>query len=1062
MLKESKKLFPHWLDKNENSNFSKHLSILNRQQTDIRHKLKTIEWSRLLNKPLQIHKVQVEPHKWKMEFEVDVKRLKKVNIYKNPTIVNNEVVNTQDVINGYYNEGHFYKFRNKKITNLESSVSEEDKTYNESEIVVSDNYYGLIFGEEGNFYYDLDSEKYYIYENESFIEKNKEDVLPTSLIHSESFIDNYSHFFRHILYEDNTNETIIRKFVTDKYQKEQYKTIIQYPNSAKNGKYELIVSSDSNNPRLYYNVNTKKYCKFNDDGSFDEIEDDKIVYIEGNRIDRVDHFNENGYYYIFTDTRNDLITTRIPLIEIEDITPIISNDKYVLEVYTWDDYHFLKGYPEIDFIDYNNNSISDDNEKNYDNLSITVEKINENDYLTFRVHQFGIKKVEVFKDNKPIHIADFVVEKLGFSTRTINNNFAHIYNYNDNEVYYPFLKDTDSLEEVILDKDEYVWRWKLSDEDKIFDENDEWNYELKNKYDLKVTYYDSLHPNDSEYDKILMKTYVYEDSIFYHDVSLDMIGKIYNVPRYVFRQPKLETYSEQVDFYSNTYPTYCNTLSEDDYHYQNRLIKYINSYNKVYFPVLELWKYFHIDSELVNRKVILSEQNYSYLRTLKADEEKYINELSKNKLESFYLNDEYVYEEEEKNLKKPKLKSIISPDDYLNSREGILVDDDNNFIRDAEGNFVRTDYVYNVDTDESGNKIYTIEYENASRIFNWYKPEKKKSKYQIVLTKSLKIVPSTKYQLRFCVKEYPSKDLNLRVIYKNSSDNAIEVEETTPVRKDYDDTKEFNEIVYTNYKNDWGISCEYICTDFVTSDVAQSIEVILESESNFKISDVTLQRITINHFDSEYMKTSTDYNSCVYDLYADYTKIPNNIRYENVNIFNEILNRSLPLAKTGYFNFIFEENDMSNDMDLNTETNIYIDNLLDVDILSSPDNANVNRKKNGIYSYTYKFDKYIRPGDYEIEIKPFTNNENNVIDDLKMDVKMIVFNNDNTAVEKTITLNCSHEYLKNDGDGNYFRIPFENKSENSLEIKIYRNNKFQFKNFKLNRKSPLTMEEITA
>ena len=109
MLKESKKLYPHWIDKRNDSNFTKHLKILNHQQIDMRHKLKCVEWSRLLDKPLQIHKIQTEPHKWKIEFESHVRRLKKINIYKNPIIVNNEIVDNLNVIYGYYNNGVFYE-----------------------------------------------------------------------------------------------------------------------------------------------------------------------------------------------------------------------------------------------------------------------------------------------------------------------------------------------------------------------------------------------------------------------------------------------------------------------------------------------------------------------------------------------------------------------------------------------------------------------------------------------------------------------------------------------------------------------------------------------------------------------------------------------------------------------------------------------------------------------------------------------------------------------------------------------------------------------------------------
>ena len=1055
MLNESKKLFPHWLDKNENSNFSKHLSIINHQQLDMRHKLKCIEWSRLLNKPLQIHKTQTEPHKWEMEFEVHVKRLKQVNIYKNPTIVTNEVVDNYNVINGYYYDGVFYENHYTIVQNTDNTLNvENENEYVEPDIPKPyDDYTDEIQFEEGKYYYDLINKKYYIYLNDTLSGVDEGYVPKTSLIYSESYIDNYSRFFRHSISEDNSNEINIQKYVIDDDNEIKYKTVLDYNHLEDNGKYELTLAST----KLFFNISSGKYCVFEDD-EFIEIDDNDIIWSNDIGSEQI----IDGVYYIFLTPDESIPSSKIPLIETEDITPIISDDKYVLEVFTWDDYHFLKGFPEIDFIDYNNNNIIDSDERNYDNINITIEEINDNDYLTFRVHQYGIKLIEIFKDGKPIHIADFLVEKLNYSDKQINSNFAHVYNYNDNQVYYPFLKDSDSLEEVNLDIDEYVWRVKLTDDDKIFDDNGKWTYELKNKYDIKVTYYDSSHPYDSEYDKILMKSYVYEDSIFYHDMSLDMIGALINVHRHIFRQPSLNTYNEKLDFYSKTYPTYTNVLSEDDYHYQRRLEYYINNYNKVYFPCLELWKYFHIDSELVNRKVVIAEQNYSYMRTLSPEEDKYINELGKNKLESFFLNDDYVSEEEEKNLKKPKLRSIIPPEDYLNSRNGILIDDEGNYIRDSDdGTLIRTDYVYNVYVNaETGEKEYYIEYENASRKFKWYLSELNNSSYQIKLTKSLRVVPNTKYQLRFCVKEYPVKELNLKLIYKNNKGDVRELVETTPERKDYDEIKEYNELVYTDYKKEWGISCEYICTDFLTLDTAQNIEIILESESDFKISDVTLQRVTINHFDSEYMKTTTDYNSCVYDLYADYTKIPSNLRYTDLNIFNKVLNRSLPLTKIGYFNFMLEDTESSGIMKLNTETRINMNNLIEIGVPAN-DFATVNvPNSDGIYQFVYRFNKYIKKGEYTFIFKPYVNTENNILQDFKIDIEMTVFKDDNTAIIKKITIENIRDYLVNDGEGSYFKFPFENESENSFSITISRNRHFRFKNAKLSRKLPLTMEEL--
>lgn len=1061
MLKESKKLFPHWLDKSKDSNFSKHLNVLNNQQMDIRHKLKTIEWGKLLNKPLQIHKIQTEPYKWDIEFEVNVPQLKKVNIYKNPTIVDNNIVNSFDVINGYLYEGNFYENYSTLIKDSsENTTSEEDDSYNISEITVSEEYFGIIEGIKDKFYFDLSSKKYYKFTGDFYLEVSENDVPQTSLIYSESFIDNYSHFFRHTIHENNSGSVLIQKYVFDEEGNKKHKTIFEH-NNENNGKYELNIVDEENVPILYYNITFEKYGILDKDGNFIEVNDEKIIKLDSDEFENININNE--YYYIIEDKNQDVITSKIPLIETEDITPIISDDKYVLELFTWNDYHFLKGFPEIDFIDYNNNNIIEDNEKNYDNLSIKIEKINNKEYLTFRVHQYGIKLVEIFKDSKPIHVADFIVEKLGYGEKQINTNFAHIYNYNDNKIYSLHEKDTDSLEVADIDVDEYVWRLPITEEDKIFDENG--NFELKNKYDIKVTYYSNpLEPYNSDYDKILMKTYVGEDTIFYHDVSLDKIGKLYNIPRHVFKQPLLEDYDEKIEFYSKTYPTYSNTLSEDDYHYQKRLEYYINNYNKVYFPVLELWKYFHIDSELVNRKVIIAEQNYSYMRNLRPDEFKYINELSKNKFESYYLNEEYVSEEEEKTIVKTKLKSSITSKEYEHSRNGILIDDEEEYIRDVNGTPVRVDYDYYVDDD--GN--YNIKYDTVSNIIQWYNAshpqlpyhdaessEIDESIYRIKLTDLLRVVPNTRYQLRFCLKKYPHNPLKLKLIYKNSKGDVREIQETVPLRKDCDESEINNELIYSDYEKEWGVSCEYICTDFLTSANAQYIEICLDSESDFKVSDVTLQRITINHFDSEYMRTSTDYNSCVYDLYADYNKIPTNIKYDDLSIFNKILNRSLPISKKGYFNFAFKNSELCDNMNLSDKTNIYISNMLDVESgIISYDNYN------DICEHTYNFNKYVKYGEYEIIIKPYSNNdENQVIFDLNMDISMLLFTDDNHAIEEKIEINNFKDYF--DEDENYFRIPFLNKSNNSFSIKIYRDDEFGFKNFKLIRKSPLTVEEIT-
>ena len=91
-LEHTKKLYPHFYDKTNDSNFTKHLKIVGEPQQDIRHKLKTVEWSRLLEKPLQVWKEQTKPYIYDMHFKVIVPYLKEVNIYKNPIINDDEEV----------------------------------------------------------------------------------------------------------------------------------------------------------------------------------------------------------------------------------------------------------------------------------------------------------------------------------------------------------------------------------------------------------------------------------------------------------------------------------------------------------------------------------------------------------------------------------------------------------------------------------------------------------------------------------------------------------------------------------------------------------------------------------------------------------------------------------------------------------------------------------------------------------------------------------------------------------------------------------------------------------
>ena len=84
-----------------------------------------------------------------------------------------------------------------------------------------------------------------------------------------------------------------------------------------------------------------------------------------------------------------------------------------------------------------------------------------------------------------------------------------------------------------------------------------------------------------------------------HDYSLDAFGEYFRCPR--------RTYEEvEQSQYKNTIPPYDNQVTEDDYHYMQRLLYYATHLNDTPLPVLEIFKLFSItDAQLLNRERLL-------------------------------------------------------------------------------------------------------------------------------------------------------------------------------------------------------------------------------------------------------------------------------------------------------------------------------------------------------------------------------------------------------------------------------------------------------------------------
>lgn len=89
-----------------------------------------------------------------------------------------------------------------------------------------------------------------------------------------------------------------------------------------------------------------------------------------------------------------------------------------------------------------------------------------------------------------------------------------------------------------------------------------------------------------------------KNNIFDHDVSLDHIGELINIPRKKY-------IPVDIDDYPKTEPPYNNCLTEDDYHYMNRIINYNLLFWTTPLPILEIWKLYGISAELVNREKYL-------------------------------------------------------------------------------------------------------------------------------------------------------------------------------------------------------------------------------------------------------------------------------------------------------------------------------------------------------------------------------------------------------------------------------------------------------------------------
>jgi len=778
-LEETKKLFPHWLDKNPYSNFSRTLQVLNNQELDKRHMIKMLEWVPILEKPLQIHKEQTEPYEYSIFFKVLVRYIKEINIYLNPLIQKDQVVS-----------------------------------------------------------YD-------------------------ALLYHTSFSTDDTDFFEWV-YKGSTR---------------------------------------------------KKYVKSVDEETGQEI-------------------------------------TELVNIDPEDKLLVIPHDNFVLEVKTWDDYHFLKGFPENDYsVDLKHNN----------QIRIDLEEISYSKYLTFRVHKENLKMIEILKNNQVIYQVDFLERIYDYTDTSTKVSTVELYDYIGN---HEVTRYNSPVYVADPNKDEYVYRILLNNED--FNEE---GY-LKDNYDFRVTLFNKYHKSCEERDKVIVKRYSGFDNEFYdcfdHDESLDLIGKLVNVPRLRF-EPKYSTSncSQLIDYYRKTLPPFNNRLTEDDYHYMERMKYYVSHFNKTYFPVLELWKHYGINSTLVNRKRLLSVSDVSYICPLDNYESKTVEEFSVNKT---------------------------------------------NIVQGVSNQIIREDT-------------------------EWY---------ESVIVDNLFIVPSAKYNLSFSIDsnritdfEEDNHRFGYRIYYFDKNDICHYEDSFTPTPSKIEEGKYYFE------------------EEIITRENGMKINIVLECDVEFNFSEVSLKRVTIVDSDAVYMTTKEDYNSCVYDIYASYNDLPSNIRFKNNDIFQQLIDKSLPLTRKAYFNLSYDFDNSSNYLELNTSLLFDLENYFDstnnhgedesyyevyIDTFVKEDcwyNLLVTFRNDNISSSCEDINTNIFIHTY-IQFKGIVNNMETILDTEELDI-----------VQTTNEFTFHHNFITPPNTDS-FKIIFETTN----------NEIFEYKDLKLVRKETIGFEEI--
>ena len=115
-------------------------------------------------------------------------------------------------------------------------------------------------------------------------------------------------------------------------------------------------------------------------------------------------------------------------------------------------------------------------------------------------------------------------------------------------------------------------------------------------FKLIVDTYDEYH-----YEKGYPENNIIQGNEYDHDTALDKLGKLLGVERY----KHIEVGESSL---YKTLPSYFDGATEDDYYYQERIKEYVSRFGVTSLPQLDFWKRFGYDTEMYNRKRLLTSQ----------------------------------------------------------------------------------------------------------------------------------------------------------------------------------------------------------------------------------------------------------------------------------------------------------------------------------------------------------------------------------------------------------------------------------------------------------------------